>query len=56
MKTFKNIEYGIEAQVTGRANRFAVALLDTDAEMYIDQITIYENEEDAIAYAQKLVA
>jgi hypothetical protein len=56
MKTFKNIEYGIESQVTPHLKGFAVTLLDTDAGEYINQVTIYKTESDAIAYAQKLVA
>jgi hypothetical protein len=56
MKTFKNIEYGIEAQVTSHAKGFAVALLDTDANEFINEVRIYPNEDAAIAYAQKLVA
>ena len=56
MKTFNNIEYGIEAQVTAHSKGFAVALLDTDANEFVNEVRIYPNEADAVAYAQKLVA
>jgi hypothetical protein len=56
MKTFKNNEYEIEAQVTAHSKGFAVALFDTDAGEFVNEVRIYANEADALAYAQKLVA
>jgi hypothetical protein len=56
MKTFTNTEYGVESQVTPHSKGFAVRLLDTDAGEYVDQVTIYKNEDDAVSYAKKLVA
>jgi hypothetical protein len=56
MKTFTNTEYGIESQVTPHSKGFAVALRDTDADAYLGEVRIYKTEDDAITYAQKLVA
>jgi hypothetical protein len=56
MKTFKNTEYGIEAHLVAHSKGFAVSLMDTDSGEFVNEVRIYANEADAIAYAQKLVA
>jgi hypothetical protein len=55
---FSNSEYGITSLVTQISSGYAVTLFDDDANLMVEDVTIYplHMKDQAMQYAKKLVA